>query len=73
MLEQLEYQMRLNAGSDVRLQKQFAKIFSQRFYISEEQISNLISKHLHQFYIQDLPYAINPLLENYFNHGTHRT
>lgn len=66
MLEQLEYQMKLNAGSDVRLQKRFEEISSQRFYISEEQITNATSKHLHQYYAQDLPYTINPLLDNYF-------
>lgn len=66
MLEQLYYQMKLNAGSDVRLQKRFEEISSQSFYISEEQITNATSKHLHQYYAQDLPYTINPLLDNYF-------
>lgn len=66
MLEQLEYQIKLNAGSDVRLQKRFKEISSQRFYISEEQITNATSKHLHHYYTQDLPYALNPLLDIYF-------
>lgn len=65
MLEQLEYQMRLNVGSE-RLKKKVTELSLQRYFITEMQITNLTSKHLHQYYTQDLPYAVNPLLENYF-------
>lgn len=66
MLEQLEVQLKLYAGSDMGLQRRFAEISLQRFYISEEQITNLTTKHMHQFYTQEFPHAINPILERYF-------
>lgn len=66
MLEQFEYQLKLNAGLDIKLQKRFTGISSQRFYISEEQITNLTSKQQLLFYAKEFPYAINPILEHYF-------
>ncbi|MEK3701933.1 UvrD-helicase domain-containing protein [Paenibacillus sp. FSL R10-2199] len=66
MLKQLDYQLKLISGSDIRLQKRFEEFSLQRFFISEEQVANSTSKLMHQYYTQDLLYIINPKLERYF-------
>ncbi|MEK5277960.1 MULTISPECIES: UvrD-helicase domain-containing protein [Paenibacillus] len=66
MLEHLEFQLKLYAVSERGIQKWVAEVSLQRFNISEEQVTKLTTKQMHQFYTQEHPYVVNPILERYF-------